>query len=134
LASLAVTSGIVSGEIEVPQAVVLHLDILSREFPMTVLPLGIAPRQVILAFTAGLLGAAAFWPISLWPLMLLSLCLFLRLLRDQDTQTARNIGLLYGLTFAAGTMHWMFLIFGVLAIPSWPSWPPTSASWPPYSP
>ena len=84
---------------------------------MTALPLGIAPRQGILACAAGLMGAAAFWPLSLWPLMLVSLALFLRLLRDQDAQTARNIGLVYGLTFAAGTMHWMFLIFGVLAIP-----------------
>ena len=49
--------------------------------------------------------------------MLVSLALFLRLLRDQDVQTARNIGLIYGLTFAAGTMYWMFFIFGVLAIP-----------------
>src|SRR5262249_49010221 len=84
---------------------------------MTALPLGIAPRQGILALAAGLLGAAAFWPIALWPLMLVSLALFVRLLRDHDTQTARNIGLVYGLTFAAGTMHWMFMIFGVLAIP-----------------
>ncbi|MHB1425190.1 MAG: nitrilase-related carbon-nitrogen hydrolase [Gemmataceae bacterium] len=84
---------------------------------MTALPLGIAPRQGILASAAGLLAAAAFWPISLWPLMLVSLALLLRLLRDQDPQTARNLGLVYGLTFAAGTMHWMFLIFGVLAIP-----------------
>lgn len=83
----------------------------------TALPLGITPRQGILAAAAAFLGAAAFWPISLWPLMLVSLALFLRLLRDQDTQTARNIGLVYGITFAAGTMHWMFLIFGVLAIP-----------------
>lgn len=112
-----IAAGIASGEIEVPQGVVLHLDILRRELPLTALPLGIALRQGILALAAGLLGAAAFWPISLWPLMLVSLSLFLRLLRDQDTQTARNIGLVYGLTFAAGTMHWMFLIFGVLAIP-----------------
>lgn len=49
--------------------------------------------------------------------MLVSLALFLRLLRDQNVQTARNIGLIYGLTFAAGTMHWMFLIFGLTAIP-----------------
>jgi apolipoprotein N-acyltransferase len=83
---------------------------------MTALPLGITPRQGILALAAGLLGAAAFWPISLWPLLLVSLCLFLRLLRDQDTQTARNIGLVYGFAFSAGTMHWMFLIFGALAI------------------
>jgi apolipoprotein N-acyltransferase len=91
--------------------------LLRRAFLMAVLRLGIAFRQGILASAAGLLGAAAFWPISIWPLMLVSLALFLRLLRDQDTQTARNIGLVYGLTFAAGTMHWMFLIFGVLAIP-----------------
>ncbi len=84
---------------------------------MTALPLGVSLRQAILACTAGLMAAAAFWPISLWPLMLVSLALFLRLLRDQDAQTARNIGLVYGLTFAAGTMHWMFLIFGLLAIP-----------------
>jgi apolipoprotein N-acyltransferase len=84
---------------------------------MTALQLGIAPRQGLLALVAGLLGAAAFWPLSLWPIILVSLALFLRLLRDQDAQTARNIGLVYGLTFAGGTMHWMFLIFGVLAIP-----------------
>ncbi len=84
---------------------------------MTALPLGIAPRQGILALVSGLMGAAAFWPISLWPLMLVSLALLLRLLRDQDAQAARNIGLVYGLTFAAGTMHWMFLIFGILAVP-----------------
>ncbi len=84
---------------------------------MTTLPLGIAPGQAIRACAAGLMGAAAFWPIALWPLMFVSIALFLRLLRDQDAQTARNIGLVYGLTFAAGTMHWMFLIFGVLAIP-----------------
>jgi apolipoprotein N-acyltransferase len=84
---------------------------------MTFLPLGFSPRQGLLALAAGFLGAAAFWPLSLWPLMLVSIAFFLRLLRDQDTQTARNIGLAYGLAFAVGTMHWMFLIFGVLAIP-----------------
>jgi apolipoprotein N-acyltransferase len=84
---------------------------------MPVLSLGVSPRQGVLALAAGLLGAAAFWPLSLWPLMIVSIALFLRLLRDQDVQTARNIGLVYGLAFALGTMHWMFLIFGVLAIP-----------------
>src|SRR5260221_6243127 len=84
---------------------------------MTFPPLGVTPRQGVLALVAGLLGAAAFWPLSLWPLMLVSVVLFLRLLRDQDGRTARNIGLVYGLAFAAGTMHWMFSIFGALAVP-----------------
>jgi apolipoprotein N-acyltransferase len=84
---------------------------------MRALPIGVTPRQAALAFAAGLLGAAAFWPLAFWPLLLVSVALFLRLLRDQDGQTARNIGLVYGLTFAAGTMYWMFWIFGALAIP-----------------
>jgi apolipoprotein N-acyltransferase len=83
---------------------------------MTALPLGVAPRDGALALSAGLLGAAAFWPLSLWPLILVSLALFLRLIRDQDCRTACNLGLLYGLAFAAGTMYWMFWIFGTLAI------------------
>jgi apolipoprotein N-acyltransferase len=84
---------------------------------MSALPLGVTPRQGGLAIVAGLLGAAAFWPLALWPLMLVSLALFLWLLRDQGAETARNIGLVYGLTFAAGTMYWMFRLFGVFATP-----------------
>jgi apolipoprotein N-acyltransferase len=80
-------------------------------------PLGVTPRQGALALAAGLSGAAAFWPVSLWPLMLVSLAVLLRLIRDLDVRTARNVGLVYGLAFAAGTMHWMFLIFGALAVP-----------------
>jgi apolipoprotein N-acyltransferase len=83
---------------------------------MAALPLGVSPRQGGLAIVAGLLGAPAFWPLTFWPLLLVSLALFLRLLRDQDVQTARNLGVVYGLTFAAGTMYWMFAIFGVLAV------------------
>jgi apolipoprotein N-acyltransferase len=77
--------------------------------------LGVTARQALMALAAGLLGAAAFPPLSLWPLMLVSAALLVRLLRDLDTQTARNAGLLYGLAFAGGTMHWMFQIFGVFA-------------------
>jgi apolipoprotein N-acyltransferase len=95
-------------------------------FPPTVFPwtfivpalrLGVAPRDGALALAAGLLGAGAFWPVALWPLMLVSVALFLRLLRDQDTQPARYLGLLYGLTFAGGTLHWLFRIFGFWALP-----------------
>src|SRR5262245_892316 len=46
-----------------------------------------------------------------------SIALFLRLLRDQDPQTARYLGLLYGVTFAGGTLHWLFRIFGAWALP-----------------
>jgi len=79
--------------------------------------LGVTPRQGALALAAGLLGAAVFWPLSLWPLMLISIALLFRLLRDLDVRTARNVGLVYGLAFASGTMYWMFLIFGALAVP-----------------
>jgi apolipoprotein N-acyltransferase len=84
---------------------------------MTRPQLGVTPRQGALALAAGLLGAAAFWPLALWPLLPVSIALFLRLLRDLDTQTARNVGLVYGLAFAAGTMYWMFRIFGATAVP-----------------
>jgi apolipoprotein N-acyltransferase len=84
---------------------------------MAALPLGVTPRQGALAVVAGLLGAAAFWPLTLWPLIFVSLGLFLWLLRDQDVQAARNLGLVYGLTFAAGTMYWLFAIFGAYAVP-----------------
>ena len=83
---------------------------------MAFLALGVTFRQALLAVAAGLLGAAAFWPLNLWPLMLVSIALFLRLLRAQDSQTARNIGLFYGVTFAGGTMYWMFWIFGFRAV------------------
>src|SRR5262245_15204549 len=89
----------------------------TRARRMTRPQLGVTPRQGALALAAGLLGAAAFWPLALWPLLLVSIALFLRLLRDQDTQTARNVGLVYGLAFAAGTMYWMFWVFGTTAVP-----------------
>jgi hypothetical protein len=84
---------------------------------MASLPIGVTSRQGILALAAGLLGAAAYWPLSLWPLLLVSVALFLRLLRDQNVQVARNLGLVYGLAFAAGTMYRLFRIFGGLAVP-----------------
>ena len=79
--------------------------------------IGVTPRQAVVALAAGLLGAGAFWPLSLWPLLPVSIVLFLWLLRDQDAQAARNVGLIYGLAFAGGTMYWMFWIFGAMAVP-----------------
>ena len=45
--------------------------------------IGVTPRQAVVALAAGLLGAGAFWPLSLWPLLPVSIVLFLWLLRDQ---------------------------------------------------
>lgn len=83
---------------------------------MGALPLGVPPRQAALAVGLGLLGAAAFPPVSAWPFLLLSSALFLFLLRDQDLVTARNLALCYGLTFGLGTMYWLFAVFGARAI------------------
>jgi apolipoprotein N-acyltransferase len=65
---------------------------------------------------AAALGAAAFPPLGLWPLSLVSTFLFVYLLRDRDASEARNLGVEYGLVYAAGTMYWFFGIFGVLSI------------------
>jgi hypothetical protein len=84
---------------------------------MTILPLGVSPRQALLALGGGLLAAASFWPLTLWPLMLVSVALLLGLLRDADAQAGRYLGLLYGIALAGGTMYWMFWIFGIFALP-----------------
>ena len=78
--------------------------------------LGVTPRDGLLAIALGLLGAAAYWPFCLWPLALVSIALFLQLLRYCSFLEARNIGLLYGLAYASGTMYWFFHIFAFLAI------------------
>lgn len=84
---------------------------------MQSLPLGASPRQLSMAVVAGLLGAAAFPPISAHVLILVSMTLFLWLLREQDHQTARNLGVVYGLTLGLGTMYWFFVVFTVKALP-----------------
>lgn len=83
---------------------------------MRFLPVGITFRDGLLALGTGLLGAAAFPPIGLWPLSLASICLFLGQLRDRNSRDARNIGLIYGLVYGAGTLYWFFGIFGALAV------------------
>jgi len=70
-----------------------------------------------MAIGIALLGAAAFPPVGAWPLALVSVALLLLLLRNQDGETARNCGLLFGRTYGLATMYWFFAVFGVLAIP-----------------
>jgi apolipoprotein N-acyltransferase len=84
---------------------------------MPVFHLGISLRDGLFALGAGLLGALAFAPAGIWPFLLLSISLILVLLRDQGTADARNLGLLYGLAYGLGTMHWLFGIFGLMALP-----------------
>lgn len=81
------------------------------------LPLGVEPRQGAVAVGIGLVGAAAFPPLTLWPLSLVAIALLLLLLKDKDTLTARNLGLVFGLTYALGTMYWFFALFGLFAVP-----------------
>ena len=79
---------------------------------MPALLLGFPARSGAFAIAAGLLGAAAFPPLGLWPLTVVSTALFLRVIGDADTLTARNLGLVYGLIYGLGTMHWFFALFG----------------------
>jgi apolipoprotein N-acyltransferase len=72
--------------------------------------------MAVLAVFSGLLGAAAFAPLSLWPCGLVSLALLLVLLKEQPARSAWQIGLLHGLAYGAGTVHWFFSLFGILAV------------------
>jgi apolipoprotein N-acyltransferase len=78
--------------------------------------LGFPARSGAVVVTAGLLGAAAFPPLGLWPLTLVSTAVLLYVLRDADPLAARNLGLTYGLAYGLGTMYWLFALFGPRAI------------------
>ena len=84
-----------------------------------VLRVGVTLKEGIGALVAGLLGAAAFPPLGLWPLSLVSIALLVHLLRDLDQNQARPVGLIYGLVYGSGTMYWLFSpgLFGLMAIP-----------------
>ena len=84
---------------------------------MRFLRIGVSPWHGALAVFFGLLGAAAFPPVGLWPLTLVSIAGLLYLLRDRSAREALNLGLVYGVVYALGTMWWFFGLFGVLAIP-----------------
>jgi apolipoprotein N-acyltransferase len=78
--------------------------------------IGVSGRQVAAVLLAALFGAAAFPPLGLWPLALVSVCCFLYQVRDRTSAQARQLGLLYGLVYGLGTMYWIFGIFGPVAI------------------
>src|SRR3954451_19741622 len=78
--------------------------------------IGISARDGAGCLLAGVAGAAAFPPIGLWPLALLSLYLFLKTMSDKSPTDARAIGLCYGFVFGLGTMYWLFGLFGPSAL------------------
>ncbi|MCE9532753.1 MAG: hypothetical protein K8T89_16775, partial [Planctomycetes bacterium] len=80
------------------------------------LPLGVKPRDGLQAIALGLLSFLAFPPIGWGPISLIILCRMLTFLRDQPTAVARNLGVLFGLGFAASTMYWLINVFGISAI------------------
>jgi apolipoprotein N-acyltransferase len=75
-----------------------------------------SPRELVAAVVLGLVSAAAFAPIGLWPGALVAAAGFLFLLRDSKPEKARFLGLVYGLTYGAATMYWFFNIFSFLAL------------------
>src|SRR5712692_6428224 len=83
---------------------------------MQFFPLGLTVGEAFLAAGTGVLAVLSFPPFGLWPLSLLSISLFLILLREQTSEKARVLGLLYGLVYGLGTMSWFFGIFGAMAI------------------
>lgn len=77
---------------------------------------GISARDAAWTILAAVLAAAAFPPFGLWPLMLVSIIVLLRMIGEKPAGEARVVGLVYGAVFGAGTMYWMFNIFGLYAI------------------
>src|SRR3954463_13775418 len=84
---------------------------------MPKLPLGVPAPEGLCAVAIAVIGAAAFPPVGVWFLGLIAPCLFLLLLRNQETQTARSLALVFGLCYALGTMYWFWAIFGPRSIP-----------------
>jgi apolipoprotein N-acyltransferase len=83
------------------------------------LSVGVSGRDGFAAVATGLIGAAALPPIGLYPLALVAPALLFVLIHNRDTQTARNISLVFGITYAISTMYWLWAIFGPQAIPLW---------------
>lgn len=81
---------------------------------MKSLSVGVSPKAALLALLAGLLSAASFPPLGLWPLAVVAVILFLRLCRDVPPREAFNLAMVYGLAFGSGTMYWFFNLFGYL--------------------
>jgi len=85
-------------------------------FQVLAFKVGISLRELLISALYGLLGAAAYPPLGLFPFSLVSIVLFLTLIRERSPADARQVGFLYGFFFALGTMYWLFGIFGIMAV------------------
>jgi apolipoprotein N-acyltransferase len=74
------------------------------------------PGEFAAALGLGLLSAAAFASVGIWPAALIAACGLLLLIRNATPEKARFLGLVYGLTYGACTMYWLVNIFSFLAI------------------
>jgi apolipoprotein N-acyltransferase len=84
---------------------------------MRSMPLGVSVPQLLGCAFAGGLMALAFPPVGWFLLALPSQAVFLWYLRQVDASTARQLGIIYGLTLGLGTMYWFFVVFTVKALP-----------------
>jgi apolipoprotein N-acyltransferase len=84
---------------------------------MRLLRVGVWLGTALAAVGLALVGGAACPPMGFWPLVLLSISLFLLLLQNRAPVEALSLGLLYGLVYGLGTMYWFFGISGPLAVP-----------------
>jgi dolichol-phosphate mannosyltransferase len=80
--------------------------------------LRLGPRNLLsallLSFLSGLLTSAAFPPLGIWPLALVSLVPFLWVLRTARPRRGAALGLAFGIGFFGPTLSWIAL-FGALA-------------------
>jgi apolipoprotein N-acyltransferase len=80
---------------------------------MGAMTIGVTARDGVIAVAAGLLMAASFPPLGLWPLAFVGVALFLWQLRDHEGEIALNLGLVFGVVYGLGTMYWLFSVFAV---------------------
>ena len=72
---------------------------------MGAMTIGVTARDGVIAVAAGLLMAASFPPLGLWPLAFVGVALFLWQLRDHEGEIALNLGLVFGVVYGLGTRH-----------------------------
>ncbi len=73
-------------------------------------------RHVLLAALAALIGCLAFYPVTVPILSFAAICLLTYVVSRQTLSRAVIVGLVFGYLHAAGTMYWIWSIFGPFAL------------------